>query len=149
LIRHPDGIALDPGSGAGVTLRVNWVRLGSFLAAPVRGSLFVVHRIKRLRVIFLILKMGSFVHFLVHRFHRFFNANVAKDARDANVFFCKLRFWNAFGMAFCFFVFQVFKLPAGCRRYNLLPPPYIGANLRILVEMAKWRGGLKSVNACE
>ncbi|MHC5088494.1 MAG: hypothetical protein ACYSOT_02675 [Planctomycetota bacterium] len=29
-IRHPDGNALDPGSGAGVTLRVNWVCLGLF-----------------------------------------------------------------------------------------------------------------------
>ena len=48
-----------------MTLEIGF-ELGSFLAAPVRSSLFVVHRIKRLREILLIFKMGSFVHFFIH-----------------------------------------------------------------------------------
>ena len=43
-----------------MTLEIGF-ELGSFLAAPVRGSLFVVHINKGVSVILVVFEMGSFV----------------------------------------------------------------------------------------
>ncbi|MHC5214159.1 MAG: hypothetical protein ACYSOO_06195 [Planctomycetota bacterium] len=52
--------ALDPGSGAGVTLRVNWVRLGLVFWFVVDLVYSLVHIIKGVSVISSSSKMGLF-----------------------------------------------------------------------------------------
>ena len=51
-----------------------------------------------------------------------------------------------------FLIYSLFKLPVPWPKLaegGKVVPLYIGANLRILVEMAKWRGGSKTVSAGE
>ena len=139
-----------------------WVRLGSFHQSSVSSYQSLVHSLKWVRAIWVILKMGSFVHFLVHpdvsgfRFaqHADFLTQMSLRMQETQIInhgihgmtlniVLSLEFIDSISF-YIFVSFSIrFSLRRGSGRAIILAPPYIGANLRKLFEMAKWRGGLK------
>ena len=108
----------------------------------------------------MILKMGSFVHFLVHpdvsgfRFaqHADFLTQMSLRMQETQTYFlCKSRFWNAFRHDFLFVPLSIFsfsKLPAGCRRYIIAPSVYRGEPA-LFVRNGEMARGSKTISSYE